>query len=201
MKDRSSGPHLPRILLATSGRDPLQLPPIDDVGVLFRDTDLPALLAAAMATRVPEAVDLDSIRGLRTDDDAVAFVMERLGIRVVMTRRPQTAEFVAEAGGLALLHTLAFDSTGVARILESLPVSTGIGAVISPGLVLPHMLPSEVSRLPRPLLAYGLIMEPADALACLALADGLVLGVAEAAAMAPLLEDSSQPLRNHPTNP
>ncbi len=179
--------HLPRVLVATCAREPPRLPRIRDAGFLFRDIDLPALLTAAMTTSAPKAVDLDTVRGLRTDDDAVAFAMERLGIRIVMTRRLQTAERVAAVGGLALLHTLAFDSTGVARTLESHPRSAGIGAVISPGLVLPHMLPSEVSRLPRPLLAYGLIMEPSDALACLELADGLVVGLDVAASLAPVL--------------
>lgn len=178
---------LPRVLVASSAREPLRLPRIRDAGVLFRDIDLPALLTAAMATSAPKAVDLDTVRGLRTDDEAVAFVMERLGIRILLTRRPQTAERVAAVGGLALLHALAYDSTGVARTLENRPRSVGIGAVISPGLVLPHMLPSEVARLPRPLLAYGLIMEPADALACLALADGLVIGLDVAASLAPVL--------------
>jgi glycerol-3-phosphate responsive antiterminator len=201
MAGSTGPPRLPRILVATGARDPIRLPSIRDVGVLFRDADLPALLTAAMATGVPEAVDLDTIRGLRADDDAVGFVMERLGIRIVMTRRPQTAQRVAEAGGLALLHTLAFDSTGVSRILDSLPRSLGIGAVISPGLVLPHMLPSEVGRLPRPLLAYGLIMEPSDALACLALADGLVLGPDVAASLAPLLDDPAPPNGNLSTGP
>ncbi len=178
---------LPRVLVASSAHEPLRLPRIRDVGVLFRDIDLPALLTAAMATSAPKAVDLDTVRGLRTDDEAVAFVMERLGIRILLTRRPQTAERVAAVGGLALLHALAYDSTGVARTLDSRPRTAGIGAVISPGLVLPHMLPSEVARLPRPLLAYGLIMEPADALACLALADGLVLGLDVAGSLAPVL--------------
>jgi glycerol-3-phosphate responsive antiterminator len=177
--------------VASSAHDPVRLPAIDGLGVLFRDTDLPALLTAATTTGVPEAVELDTIRGLRTDDDAVAFVMERLGIEIVLTRRLQAAERVADAGGLALLHVLAFDSTGVTRILDGLPRSAGIGAVISPGLVLPHMLPSEVGRLPRPLLAYGLILTPDDALACLALADGVVLASDVAAALAPVLNQRS----------
>ncbi len=190
---------LPRVLVATSAHEPVRPPPIHDVGVLFRDVDLPALLTAAMTTDLPKAVDLDSVRGLRADDDAVAFVMERLGIRIVLTRRPQTAQRVAECGGLALLRTLAFDSTGVARTLDSLPRTIGIGAVVSPGLVLPHMLPSEVGRLPRPLLAYGLIMEPSDALACLELADGIVIGRDVADSLAPLLVDPASPNRNLPT--
>jgi len=194
---------LPRVLVASSAHDPLRLPPIGDVGVLYRDIDLPALLHSALATSAPKAVDLDTIRGLYADDDGVAFVMDRLAIPIMITRRPQAAQRVAEIGGLALLHMLAFDSTGVARALDGLPRRLGIGAVVSPGLVLPHMLPSEVRRLPRPLLAYGLIMEARDAVACLSLADGVVLGLDVATALAPtlaqVLRDPADPRRNHPT--
>jgi glycerol-3-phosphate responsive antiterminator len=185
----SAAVHLPRVLVTTNGRETIRLPSIHDIGILYRDIDLPVLLASALTTGGSKAVDLDTVRGLRTDDEAIAFVIDRLAVRIVMTRRLAAAERVAESGGLALLHTLAFDSTGVARILDSHPRSVGIGAVQSPGLVLPHMLPSEVSRLPRPLLAYGLIQQPSDALACLALADSVVLDPAVAAALAPALAD------------
>ena len=93
----------------------------------------------------------------------------------MLTRRPQTAARIARLGCLALLHVMAFDSTGIARSLDGHPRVAGVGTVVSPGLVLPHMRPNEVERLPRPILAYGLIIEPADAWACLALADGIVL--------------------------
>lgn len=195
--------HLPRLLVATSAHGPLRMPPIADIGVLYRDIELPALLGAALSVSGPKAVDLDTVRGLLPDDDGVEFMMERLAIPIMITRRPQTAQRVAEIGGLALLHMLAFDSTGVARALDSLPRSLGIGAVVSPGLVLPHMLPSEIRRLPRPLLAYGLIMEASEAVACLSLADGVVLGLDVATAVAPeiakALNGAADPRRNHPT--
>jgi hypothetical protein len=46
------------------------------------------------------------------------------------------------------------------------------------------MHPSEVDILPRPILAYGLVTDPADVLACLELADGVVLRVDAAACLA-----------------
>jgi hypothetical protein len=62
------------------------------------------------------------------------------------------------------------------------------------------MLPSEVRRLPRPLLAYGLIMESTDVVACLSLADGVVLGLDVATAVAPalmqVLDKEADPRRN-----
>jgi glycerol-3-phosphate responsive antiterminator len=200
MPSRPPDVRLPRVLVATGAHEPMRLPPIGDVGVLYRDIELPSLLGAALSTGGVKAVDLDTVRGLLPDDDGVEFVMNRLSISIVITRRPQTAQHVAELGGLALLHMLAFDSTGVSRSLDSLPRSLGIGAVVSPGLVLPHMLPSEVRRLPRPLLAYGLIMESTDVVACLSLADGVVLGLDVATAVAPalmqVLDKEADPRRN-----
>jgi hypothetical protein len=92
-----------------------------------------------------------------------------------VTRRPQTAARFAEIGGLALVSLLAFDSTGLKRSVETHPRAERVGTVISPGLVLTHMLPGEISVLPRPLVAYGLLSSVADAVACLSLADGVVV--------------------------
>jgi Glycerol-3-phosphate responsive antiterminator (mRNA-binding) len=175
---------LPRILIADNGREPIQPQPGLQYGRLLRDADLPTVIAAVVATVGPLALDIDTIHGLQTDDAAVDFVIRRLGIGIVLTRRPQTAARVAQLGCLALLHVLAFDSTGMARSLDGHPRVAGVGTVVSPGLVLPHMRPSEVEELPRPILAYGLISDPADAWACLQLADGVVLRADAAARLA-----------------
>ena len=167
---------LPRVLIAYDGREPIALPAGLDLGVLLRDTDLPTLIEATLALEgVPLAVDLATVRGLEGDDAAVDFVCLRLGIGIVLARRPAVAARVASLGGLALQHVLAFDSTGLARSLEGHPRSSRIGSVVSPGLVLAHMSRHEFERLPPPILAYGLIDAPADAWACLAMADGIVL--------------------------
>jgi glycerol-3-phosphate responsive antiterminator len=172
---RSEPLRLPRILIADDGRELLQPQPGLQAGRLFRDTDLPTLIAAVGTSAGPIAVDIDTIHGLQSDDAAVDFVIRRLGIEIVLTRRPQTAARIAQLGCLALLHVMAFDSTGIARSLDGHPRVAGVGTVVSPGLVLPHMRPSEVEQLPRPILAYGLIIDPDDAWACLGLADGIVL--------------------------
>jgi glycerol-3-phosphate responsive antiterminator len=175
---------LPRILIADDGRGPFQPQPGLQPGRLFRDTDLATLIARVGMSAGPRAVDIDTIHGLQTDDAAVDFVICRLGIDIVLTRRPQTAARVAQLGRLALLHVMAFDSTGIARSLDGHPRVAGVGTVVSPGLVLPYMHPSEVDILPRPILAYGLVTDPADVLACLELADGVVLRVDAAACLA-----------------
>jgi hypothetical protein len=46
------------------------------------------------------------------------------------------------------------------------------------------MNPSELERLPRPVLAYGLISSVADAVRCLELADAIVLRPALAVTLA-----------------
>jgi glycerol-3-phosphate responsive antiterminator len=155
----------------------------------LRNTDLAALIDCALSTGTPPAVELDSIRGLGSDDAAVAFLRDKLSIEIMLTRRPQVADAFAAAGGLALLNVLAFDSTGLRRSLHGHPRRERVGTVISPGLVLHHMLPSELALLVRPLVAYGLIDNAADALATLAVAEGIVVrpevaqGIAESEAL------------------
>ena len=181
--------HLPRILVAGTGHNGTSPPPGLDAGILLRNTDLAALIECALSSATPPAVELDSIRGLGSDDAAVDFLRRRLSIDIMLTRRPQAASAFAAAGGLALLNVLAFDSTGLRRSLLGHPRGERVGTVISPGLVLHHMLPSELALLIRPLVAYGLIDTAADALATLAVADGIVvrpevsMGIAESDAL------------------
>ena len=180
---------LPRILVADNGHDGTSPPPGLDAGILLRGTDLAAVIDCALSAPTPPAVDLDSVRGLGSDDAAVDFLRRRLSIQIMFTRRPQAASAFAALGGLAMLNVLAFDSTGLRRSLHSHPRGERVGTVISPGLVLHHMLPSELALLVRPLVAYGLIDTAADALATLAVADGIVvrssvaIGLAESEAL------------------
>jgi glycerol-3-phosphate responsive antiterminator len=171
-----SGPiRLPRYLVATSGHDGMSPPPGLDAGILLRDTDLAALIDRALESQVPPVVDLDTVRGLGSDAAAVEFLRRRLSVGIVLTRRPQAASAFAELGGLALLSVLAFDSTGLRRSLHAHPRGGRVGTVISPGLVLQHMLPSELALLVRPVMAYGLITTASDAFACLDRANAVVI--------------------------
>lgn len=167
--------HLPRFLVADAGRNGTSPPPGLDAAILLRNTDLAALIDAALSAETPPAVDLDTVRGLGSDEAAVDFLRRRLSIRIVLTRRPQAASAFAAMGGLALLHVLAFDSTGLRRSLQSHPRTGRIGTVISPGLVLTHMLPSEVALLVRPVVAYGLLSTPDEVQACLERADAVAI--------------------------
>ena len=175
---------LPRILVATDGRHAVQLPPDLDAGLLLRDSDLAVLIHCADSGHPPMAVDIDSIAGLGGDDDGVDFVTSRLRVPIVLTRRPALAARAAEHGRLGLVHLFGYDSTGLARSLEGHPRSDGVGSVLSPGLVVAHLRADELARLPRPLLAYGLIDEVQDAEACLALADAIVVRPVLAARLA-----------------
>lgn len=200
MGHNGPGIRLPRILIADTGHDGTVPPPGVDAGILLRNTDLAALIDRALTGEAPPAVELDTIRGLGSDDAAVDFLRRRLSIGIMFTRRPQSASAFAARGGLALLNVMAFDSTGLRRSLHGHPRGERVGTVISPGLVLHHMLPSELALLVRPVVAYGLIDTAADALATLALADGVVvrnavaLGLAESAAL--MRGAASLPRRN-----
>ena len=172
---------LPRVLIASDGRRPVYAPQEIDAGVLVRDSDLAALVHRAGSDCPPLAVDIDSVAGLGSDDAAVDFVTERLGIGIVLSRRPQLAARAAERGHLGLVHVFGYDSTGIERSLESHPRTLGVGSLLSPGLVIVHLRPDELARLPRPIVAYGLIDEVEDARACQALADAIVVRPAIAA--------------------
>lgn len=179
---------LPEVLIASDGRHPVYSPPGIDAGVLVRDTDLAALVHRAGSDCPPLAVEIDSVAGLGSDDAAVDFVTRRLGIRVVLARRPQIAARVAERGHLGLVHVFGYDSTGMARSLESHPRSPGVGSLLSPGLVILHLRPDELAELPRPVVAYGLIDDADDARACLTLADLIVVRPSIAARLAAQVE-------------
>jgi glycerol-3-phosphate responsive antiterminator len=177
-------PRLPSVLIASDARHAVFPPPGIDAGVLVRDTDLAALVHRANSDDPPQAVDIDSVAGLGGDDAAVDFVVGRLGIRIVLTRRPQLAARVADQGGLGLVHVFAYDSTGMHRSLEGHPRIDHVGSVLSPGLVIVHLRPEELDALPRPIVAYGLIDELGDARACASLSDAVVVRPAMAAKLA-----------------
>jgi glycerol-3-phosphate responsive antiterminator len=180
---RPSGPApvLPSVLVASDGRHPLHRPDELGAGILVRDTDLAGLVHSVGSNGPPDAVDLDSIAGLGSDDAAMDFVTGRLGIRIVLTRRPQLAARAAAHGHLGLVHVFAYDSTGMGRSLEGHPRTRNVGSVLSPGLVIAHLRQDELSVIPRPLLAYVLIDDTDDVRRCLALADSIVLRPAAAA--------------------
>ena len=168
---------LPRLFVATGGRDDAGLPDACDAGLLLRDLDLPALIRAADRTSRVLAVDLDSVEGLNPDSSAARFVTRQLGIEIVATRRPSVAADVVAQGGLALLRILAFDSTGLNRALDGQQLRAGIGSLVSPGPVVAHLSPLDLARLPRPLVAYGLIDTPARARQLWTHAESVVVGV------------------------
>jgi glycerol-3-phosphate responsive antiterminator len=188
-------PMLPRVLIADDGGLPIRLPRGVRAGVLLRDIDLGSVVERAANRDEVMAIDLDSVRGMESDEAAADFVMGTLGIRIVMTRRAHVAARVSGSGGIGLLHALAFDSTGLTRALEGWPLA-GVGTVVSPGAVLPHMRPSELEQLARPLVAYGLLTRAADVLDCLELADAVVLRQDVADALVATAHDLTQPVHN-----
>lgn len=166
---------LPRVLITTDGRHAVPVPPGLDAGLLLRDSDLATLIRCADSGHPPIAVDIDSVSGLGGDDDGVDFITSRLRVSIIMTRRPALAARAAEHGRLGLVHLFGYDSTGLARSLEGHPRIDRVGSVLSPGLVVSHLRPDELTLLPRPLVAYGLIDDVHDAEACLAVVDAIVV--------------------------
>lgn len=165
---------LPRVFVADDGEP---RPPLDGLvtGTFLRDLDLPALVARTSAIDPPWGVDVDSVRGLHPDEAAARFVIGRLGASVVVSRRPAVLRAACEEGAVGLLAVQAFDSTGLLRVVQHGPLPDGVGCLVSPGLVLPHLRSDELAALPRPLVGHGLITRPNDARACLDLADAIVV--------------------------
>ena len=153
---------LPRQLVPVRDHLPPRLGPRE--GVLLHSTNLADLIRLAAGAACPLALDLDGIEGLEPGEAAVAFAVQRLGIRVLLSRRPALMSWARDRGCLSLLRVSCLDSTGFERALLAHP-GAAVGTAISPGLVLAHLPPGQLARLPRPLLAYGMIRRPEEAAA------------------------------------
>jgi glycerol uptake operon antiterminator len=158
------GPGLPRVLYSVRDRLP---PRGDGEGVLFHDLSLTELIRLSSASGRPAVVDVDSIEGLFPDAAALTFIVHRLGIRTVITRRPALALLAVRVGCLALLHVHCLDSTGFERALEGHP-GKPVGTAVSPGVVLEHLASGLRRSLPLPVVAYGLVRRREDVEAALA---------------------------------
>lgn len=171
--------HLPRILVTGDGSNPWRSQVGVDAGPLLRDTSLD-LLAAYADSLGRATVDIDSVEGLNSDDAGCEFLVRVLGIRSVITRRAATAMRLADLGARAFYHVHAVDSTAFESSMEKHPRAPEIGTVISPGLLVLHLREDQLDRLPRPLVAWGFIDAPEDALNCLRRCDAIAVD-AEAA--------------------
>lgn len=147
-------PVLPAVLVSGRDRGAHEVPA--GAGLLLHDLNLLELVRLSARRGQSLAVDLDSVEGLAADEAALEFVAARLGIGVVITRRPGLAARALEHGCLSLLHVHCLDSTGMDRGLAAHP-GPPVGTAVSPGLVLAHLSAAERRRLPRPVLAYGLV--------------------------------------------
>jgi glycerol-3-phosphate responsive antiterminator len=164
---------LPRLLLASTGAHRRPDPEIG--GVLLHDVGLLEVVRLSAAGPLPLAVDVDTVEGLAPDETAVAFLVERLRLPILVTRRPALAARARALGCLALLHVHGLDSTGWERAMAAHP-GPPVGTAVSPGLILPHLDERQRAALPRPVLAYGLIRRPAERDAVFAAgADSLVV--------------------------
>lgn len=175
MSERRWQGGLLQVYVEGSGSDPMAGLRNGGFGILLRDIELATLVAVAEGEKDRLAVDLDSIAGIEADDAGARFVMERLGIGVVATRRPAIAALVAAAGGFGLAQIFAFDSTGLRRAQEGHAELPGVGTMISPGPVLSHLTEADVAALPRPIVADGLIDGLDRARAILRVADSVVV--------------------------
>ena len=125
-------------------------------GLLVHHLGLTDLVRLSSAAAGPIAVDVDTVDGLAPDEAAIAFLRRRLGVAIVITRRPPLAARALEYGLTSLLHVHCLDSTGLEHAMAAHP-GHPVGTAVSPGPILAHLSPIQRERLPRPVLAYGLI--------------------------------------------
>ena len=147
-------PTLPPVLVSVRGHGAHTVPA--GAGLLLHDLNLLDLVRLGAPRGQSLAVDLDSVEGLAADEAAIAFLATRLGVAVVITRRPGLAARAPAYGCLPLLHVHCLDSTGLDRALAAHP-GAPVGTALSPGLILAHLSPAERRQLPEPVLAYGLV--------------------------------------------
>jgi len=152
-------PGLPRLLCSSTGHLPHPDPEIG--GILVHDLSLIELVRLSARSAPQLAVDVDTVEGLAHDATAIAFLATRLRLPVVITRRPALAAQARTLGCLALLHVHCLDSTGWERAMSAHP-GPPVGTAISPGLILAHLDARLRGSLPRPVLAYGLVRQPAE---------------------------------------
>jgi glycerol-3-phosphate responsive antiterminator len=145
---------LPPLLL--SSHDPAIARAPRAAGLLLEHLGLLDLVRLSARPVLPLAVDVDSVEGLGADEAAIEFVAVRLGIGIVITKRPGLAAHAAGLGCTALLHVHGLDSTGLDRALAAHP-GRPVGTAVSPGLVLAHLPDLQRLGLPPPVLAYGLV--------------------------------------------
>ncbi|MGH7777872.1 MAG: glycerol-3-phosphate responsive antiterminator [Candidatus Dormibacterales bacterium] len=163
---RAAGAGLPSLLWSLGGG---RVPPEADrpgTGALVHHVDVARLINLASRAGLHLVVDLDSVDGLRADEEAAFFLVRRLGVRAVVTKHGGVAAALAERGVPALLHVHALDSTGLERTLAGHPRTPGMGTAVSPGVVLPYLGRADREGLPRPLLACGLVRTEAEVAAC-----------------------------------
>ena len=158
-------PGLPALLVATTHHGARAVP--SGAGLLVHDLNLLELVRLSARPGESLAVDVDAIEGLASDEAAVEFLAARLGVTVVITRRPGLAARAPDYGCLALLHVHCLDSTGLERALAAHP-GAPVGTAVSPGLILAHLAPAQRRQLPPPVLAYGLLRRPEERDAALA---------------------------------
>ena len=95
-------PGLPAVLVSTTHLGAHAVPL--GAGLLLHDLNLLELVRLSARPGQSLAVDLDSVEGLAADEAAVEFLAARLGVAVLITRRPGLAARAPDYGCLALLH-------------------------------------------------------------------------------------------------
>jgi glycerol uptake operon antiterminator len=119
--------------------------------------ELAGLLERAHQRKIATYVNVDSIDGIHADNAGLRYLAERLFITGVVSNHARVLSAGKGFGLETIQRIFALDSTGLEATLQSVDTTYVDLLDISPGLVVPHIMPQLRVLLPRPFIASGLI--------------------------------------------
>jgi len=102
-------------------------------------------------------VDIDHVSGVHADAAALHYLAEQIQAAGILSANPRVLETAKTFGLETILHLFAADSTGLENTLETVDLTPIDLFSVSPGLVIPHILPPLTSVLPLHFIGSGLI--------------------------------------------
>ena len=105
-------------------------------------------------------VNIDHIDGIHADFAGLRYLAEQLHVTGILSNHPRTLSLGKSYGLETIQRIFAVDSTGLEMALETVDSACVDLLDVSPGLVIPHIVPDLTKTLPLPFIASGLISTP-----------------------------------------
>lgn len=105
-------------------------------------------------------VNIDHIDGIHADYAGLRYLAEQLHVTGILSNHPRTLSLGKSFGLETIQRIFAVDSTGLEMALETVDKASVDLLDVSPGMVIPHIVPDLTKMLPLPFIASGLISTP-----------------------------------------